>query len=162
MSPNLGKVFVNSKMRREFKWWKSHQIWQWKLWKNLSTTKSPKTLRKCWWNVKVRVDIIYDIFDVDGDDEKMDEKLWKEFYLGHSWSCWGGGGHLRCLNRVPGGGHLDNLWSNQWRWWWFWRKKFTLDKNSIEDVGGDEKKIKILWQKHLSWRRFYIGGCDLG
>ena len=26
----------------------------------------------------------------------------------------------------------------------FGEKKFTLDKNSIEDVGGDEKKIKIL------------------
>ena len=39
----------------------------------------------------------------------------------------------------------------------FGEKKFTLDKNSIEDVGGDEKKIKILWQKHLSWRMFYIG-----
>ena len=27
------------------------------------------------------------------------------------------------------------------------RKKFTLDKNSIEDVGGDEKKIKNTLKK---------------
>ena len=71
-------------------------------------------------------------------------QLWREF----SWECtW-----RKC----------HPIWQ---KFLWILKWGENLSDESVTKFGkndeSDEKKIKILWQKHLSWRRFYTGGCDL-